>query len=67
MRRPLIPALFCSGVQVLATAAAAGVTTPPQPSVRKVPAAWMGFGLMFILFAVVVTISLMPSKRSHQD
>jgi hypothetical protein len=40
---------------------------PPEPSLRKSPAAWMGFGLIFIFFAVVVTINLMSSKRGHQD
>ena len=42
-------------------------TTPPNPSLRKAPAAWMGIGLMFIFFGVVITISLISSKRGHQD
>jgi hypothetical protein len=27
----------------------------------------MGFGLMFLFFAAVVLVSIMPSKRGHQD
>jgi len=45
----------------------AAVTTPPEPSLRKPPAAWIGFMLMFLFFGVVVVISLMSSKRGHQD
>ena len=28
---------------------------------------WLGFLVMFVLLAIVVAVSLMPSKRSHQD
>lgn len=38
----------------------------PQPAVNP-PHAWVGFVMMFLMLAVVVAISLMPSKRSHQD
>jgi len=27
----------------------------------------MGYAVMFLLAAVVIAVSLMPSKRSHQD
>jgi cytochrome b561 len=43
------------------------ITSPPEPSLRKTAAAWMGFMLMFLFFSIVVTISLMTSKRGHQD
>jgi hypothetical protein len=44
--------------------AAAG---PPNPSIRKNPDAWIGFLIMAVLAVVVIFISLLPSKRSHQD
>jgi hypothetical protein len=28
---------------------------------------WLGFVVMFLLTALVVGVSLMPSKRGHQD
>ncbi len=40
---------------------------PPQPGLSRTPSPLMGFGLMFLLAIVVVAISIMPSKRSHQD
>ncbi|HIN09956.1 MAG TPA: hypothetical protein EYM64_05215 [Phycisphaerales bacterium] len=45
----------------------AATTAPPVPSLRKVPATWMGMGLMFIFFGIVIAISLISSKRGHQD
>jgi hypothetical protein len=61
----ILAILICSALYApLATAAA---MAPPEPSLRKSPAAWMGFGLIFIFFGVVVTINLMSSRRSHQD
>jgi hypothetical protein len=45
----------------------AAMTSPPEPNLRKTPAAWMGFMLMFLFFGIMVTISLMTSKRGHQD
>ncbi|MDP7008127.1 MAG: hypothetical protein QGI78_00995 [Phycisphaerales bacterium] len=58
-------AFLCSTVVLEALAAAAAI--PPTPNVRKGPATWMGFGLMFLFFAAVVLVSIMPSKRGHQD
>ena len=46
---------------------AAAPMVPPEPSLRKSPAAWMGLGLIFIFFGAVVAINLMSSKRGHQD
>ncbi len=40
---------------------------PPQPNLSKSVPAWMGFGVMLILLALVLGVSLMPSKRGHQD
>jgi hypothetical protein len=42
-------------------------TAAPQPTLRKAPAAWIGMGFMVLMLAIVIAISLMPSKRSHQD
>ena len=42
-------------------------TAAPQPTLRKAPAAWIGMAFMFVMLAIVVAISIMPSKRSHQD
>jgi hypothetical protein len=39
----------------------------PQPTLRKSPAPWLGMLVMFLLLAIVLGISLMPSKRGHQD
>ncbi len=68
MRRILIivaPALC-------AIAAAAGVwaqegSAPPQPNLTKSAPAWLGFMVMVILLALVLGVSLLPSKRGHQD
>jgi hypothetical protein len=56
---------MCLGSSFLTTVAAA--SPPPEPSLRKTPAAWVGYGLMFIFFVIVVGVSLMSSKRGHQD
>ncbi|MBC8200678.1 MAG: hypothetical protein H8E86_01430 [Planctomycetes bacterium] len=61
----LLLLLFCSAPFV--STATAVAMAPPEPSLRKVPAAWVGFGLIFIFFIVVVVINLMSSKRGHQD
>ena len=55
-------AALCTGVSLAQTA-------PPSPSLSEEagPPAWLGFLIMFVLFAIVISISLMPSKRSHQD
>ena len=47
----------------------AQAAAPAEPTLdpKKAPAAWIGFFIMFVLAAVVIAISLMPSKRGHQD
>lgn len=57
--------LLCS--QLFSTVAVATANIPPEPNLRKSPAAWIGFILMFLFFGIVITISLMTSKRGHQD
>ena len=41
---------------------------PPQPgSNQNAPAAWVGMLLMFVVVGAIITISMMPSRRDHQD
>ena len=42
-------------------------TAAPNPSLKKAPPAWLGMLVMFILLALVLGVSLLPSKRGHQD
>jgi hypothetical protein len=57
-----------STLAAAAPAAPAGAAGAPQtPGLSGGPPVWLGFAVMFLLTAVVVAISLMPSKRSHQD
>jgi len=41
--------------------------TAPQPTARKVPPVWLGYLVIFVLLAVILAVSMMPSKRGHQD
>jgi len=52
-------------LSVLATPALA--LGPPPAEIRKTPPAWLGFLVMAVLSGIVIFISLMSSKRSHQD
>ena len=40
---------------------------PPAPSLRKELQPWMGIGLAVVLALVVLAVSIIPSKRGHQD
>ena len=41
---------------------------PPQPgSNQNAPAAWVGMLLMFVIVGAIITISMMPSRRDHQE
>ncbi len=42
-------------------------SAPPQPILTRSAPAWIGFLFMVILLAIVLGVSLMPSKRGHQD
>ena len=48
-------------------AIAQATDAPPQPVLRQSPPQWLGLGIMFILFVIVLFLSLMSSKRSHQE
>lgn len=39
----------------------------PAPVLQRQSPVWIGYLIMFVLTALVVAVSLMPSKRSHQD
>lgn len=43
------------------------ITPPKAPHLSKAPAVWLGLLVMFFLLVPVVFVSLMPSKRGHQD
>ncbi|MSR70117.1 MAG: hypothetical protein EXS17_07220 [Phycisphaerales bacterium] len=67
------------GVQVIALATAlllssplahaqdAESNAPRHPAVRNLSAAWVGYAAMALIVGLVITISLMPSKRGHQE
>ena len=56
--------VICAATASVAEASA----VPPQPgNLSRSPHVLVGMLIMFVLFAAVVTISLMPSKRGHQD
>lgn len=40
---------------------------PPAPNLRRSPPVWLGLLVMFVLLTAILSISLLPSKRSHQD
>ncbi len=40
---------------------------PPQPTLRGVAPPWVGFLFMVVLLTVVLGVSLLPTKRGHQD
>lgn len=56
----IVPSLM-THVPVWAQAAA------PQPQLQRSTTPLIGFGLIFLMLVIVVSISLIPSKRSHQD
>lgn len=39
----------------------------PTPSVTRSPYVVLGYIIVFVLLVMVIAVSLMPSKRSHQD
>ena len=50
-----------------AVCAAAAVAPRMPNTLRRGVPAWLGYFVMFVLAVVVISISLMPSKRGHQD
>lgn len=61
-------AIFAIVASLVPTAAAlAQAAAPPQPALNRTTPVWIGYLIMFIMLAALVSVSLMPSKRSHQD
>ena len=60
-------ALFFALTVAIWPAVVLAQTPAPQPELKKAPPVWLGYLVMFLLLAVVMAISLMPSKRGHQD
>ena len=55
-------------VTILGTAGSAlAQQAPPTPTLKPGPPIWMGYLLTAALLVAVLAVSLMPSKRSHQD
>ena len=40
---------------------------PPPAQLTSGQPVWIGYAFMVLLVAVILAVSLMPSKRSHQD
>ena len=57
---------LASGVAVTAFAAAQD-EAPPSPTFTPSTNPIIGYLIGAVLFGIIVAISLMPSKRSHQD
>lgn len=63
---------FWTAATFLATSLAPAIawaqsSAPPTPGLRRTPAAWVGYLVIFVLLALVLAVSLIPSKRGHQD
>ncbi len=50
---------------VLAPAVAQAQST--DQVLQRAPPVWLGYLVIFVLLVVVLAVSLMPSKRGHQD
>ena len=59
--------LYVTVVTLVAPAVAWAQTAPPEPGLRRTAAPWVGYLVIFVLLAVVLAVSLIPSKRGHQD
>lgn len=51
----------------LATIASAQAEKPPEPTFTPQTNPVIGYGIIAVLFGVIVVVSLMPSKRTHTD
>jgi len=51
----------------MSVAAWAQSTAAPQPNLQKSPPVWLGLLVIFLMLVAVVTVSLLPSRRGHQD
>ena len=60
-------ALVIPALVALWPAIAMAQTAAPPPALRRAPPTWLGLLIMVVLLGLVLAVSLMPSKRSHQD
>ena len=59
---------LAGGIGALAiTSAALAQAAPPQPGLTRTIPVWIGYAVLFILLGALISVSLMPSKRGHQD
>ncbi|MDI9403804.1 MAG: hypothetical protein QM516_08025 [Limnohabitans sp.] len=65
MRLPRVLAI--TAPLALSTVASAQSLKPPDPNFTPTPGPVVGYLVMGVLFAIIVAVSLMPSKRSHTD
>ena len=63
----LLVALATLAITVVPVLAQDESGAPRQPAVRNFPSAWVGYAAMFLIMALVVGVSLYPSKRGHQE
>lgn len=59
--------LFGALAAILPAVVATAQDAPPQPALKNHPAVWLGYLVIFVLLVLVITVSLIPSKRGHQD
>jgi len=65
--RHILSKSLLAAMAVLAPATTlANVPPQPAPSESSAPV-WVGFFFMGVLLVLVLGVSLMPSKRGHQD
>lgn len=74
MLRPRLNLVAARMLSVLATlvvlaapAVGSPIEGPPTPNIRGGANLLLGYAIMFVLVALVVVVSLYPSKRGHQD
>jgi hypothetical protein len=60
-------AAFATTLAAASTALAQDSMPPPEPVGQPTPGPVVGYIVIAILFGIIVTVSLMPSKRSHTD
>jgi hypothetical protein len=66
-RRVGIATVSAIAVAAPAVAWAQRAVAPPAPSLKRATAPWVGYLIIFVLLALVLAVSLWPSKRGHQD
>lgn len=52
---------------LIITAATLAQNVPPDPRVTRTYPVWIGYAIGALLIVIILLLSLMPSKRAHQD